>query len=177
MNTKAPLRWIGLASLFSLIFVAHSAVAAVPSGVLQTTSSAASLEAAAELTKVEIEDFVYIREQMERRSSSQRALLWAYLVGGEVARIDGQLAVLWTRIDSRTDNHYLMLKNYGKADIVERFTLEYVDGKDMTFPVVEAPAGATESVLITVLNYSGSDAFDLYDDEGNLVAHLSWQDR
>jgi hypothetical protein len=176
MGIKNTLRMMGLAGVFAMAVSAHPAAAALPSGVLQTGGSAASLASAAELTQFELEEYGYIKDQLDRLSPMQHAMMWAYLMRGEVAMIDGQLAVLWTRIDPATNNHYLMVKNYGQKEIAERLTLEYADGKDMTFPVVEVQPGEILSRLVTVLNLSGSRLFDLYDGEGNHLAELGWRD-
>ncbi len=121
----------------------------------------------------------YIEEKLNQLSPIGRANLWASLMDGEVVEIDGQPAVVWTRYESATGNHYLMMTNLGSALIDEQCNLIYLDENDKAFPELVAQPNETVSVQITALNspnQGGSDQFALYDADDNFLAVLRWND-
>ncbi len=119
----------------------------------------------------------YIQDSLNGRSRMKQASLWASLMDGEMVTIDGQLAVVWTRFDTSNGDHHLMLTNFGNQPISEQLRLYYLDEMDKTFPQVDAQPGETVAVEIFAYNYSGTDAFALYDGNGDFLANLEWGSR
>jgi len=59
--------------------------------------------------------------------------------------LDGQLAVIWTRFNTRNGDHHLMVTNFGTAAISEKLALYYLDDKGKVFPVIDVQPGETAS--------------------------------
>jgi len=121
----------------------------------------------------------HIEDKLNKLSPARRASLWASLMDGEVVAMDGQLAVVWASYNENTDEHRLMLTNFGDAAIDEQCRLVYLDQNDKAFPVLSAGPNSTGSTLITALNQpnqGGTDKFVLYDEDDHFLAQLEWDD-